>query len=262
MRSRLSHTVANLVWHMWLNRLRLVQRRTVRCPTFLGSFCFVALLVSPIAWWCRFGESFLCLTKRQPAEILVVEGWIGRAGVRAAAAEFERGSYRYVVTTGGLTDAKGWIEPGWSYARGAADELLRLGVRQDRIIVAPAADAKSQRTYNSAVAARRALDSFEIRPPALNVFTLGPHARRSRLVYAKVEAPGTKVGVISWVPSIDKAGPWWRSSDRAKALLTETACYMYEALLDSGRGFNPAVGSASSVAAQHFSLMANAAKLK
>jgi hypothetical protein len=223
---------------MWLKRLRLVQRRIVLCPTFFGSFCAVALLVSPIAWWCRFGESFLCLTERLPAEVLVVEGWIGRAGVRAAAAEFERGSYRYVVTTGGLTDAKGWMEPGWSYARGAADELLRLGVPQDRIIVAPTADVESQRTYNSAVAARKVLDSLEIRPPALSVFTLGSHARRSRLVYAKIEGPGTKVGVISWVPSGEKAGPWWRSSDRAKALLTETACYVYEALLNTGRGSN------------------------
>jgi hypothetical protein len=245
---------------MWLKRLRLVKRRTVWCPTLFGSFCAVVLVVSPIAWWCRFGESFLCLTERRPAGILVVEGWIGRAWVRAAAAEFEQGSYRYIVTTGGLTDAKGWMEPGWSYARGAADELLRLGVSQDRIIVAPAAVPESQRTYNSAVAARRVLDSLGIWPQALNVFTLGPHARRSRLVYAKVEGPGTKVRVISWVPSGEHAGPWWRSSDRAKALLTETACYVYEALLDSGREFNNRPDAASS--AQHPSLKANPVKLK
>ena len=241
-------------------RLRFAQRRTVWCPTFLGSFCIVALLAIPITWWCNFGESFLTLTQRLPAEVLVVEGWIGRNGVRAAAAEFERGSYRYVVTTGGLTDAKGWSEAGWSFATGAADELVRLGVPEDRLIVAPAGDSESQRTYNSAVAVRRALDGLKIRPQAMNVFTLGPHARRSRLVYAKVGGPETEVGVIGWAPSSDEAVPWWHSSDRAKELLTETAGYVYEVLLNSGRGFNSPFGSTSSVeAAQHLSLRANAA---
>ena len=240
-------------------RLRFAERRTVWCPTFLSSFCILALLAIPIIWWCNFGESFLSLTQRLPAEVLVVEGWIGRDGIRAAAAEFESGSYRYIVAAGGLTDGKGWTEAGWSYAKGAAQELVRLGIPQDRLIVAPAGGAEIQRTYNSAVAVRRALDSMEIRPQSLNVFTLGPHARRSRSVYAKVEGPETEVGVIGWAPPSDEAVPWWRSSDRAKELLTETAGYVYEALLNSGRGFNPPSGGASPEV-QHLSLGASAVK--
>jgi hypothetical protein len=244
----------------WLRRLSLVRRHTVWCPTSFGSLCIVGLLAIPVCWWWSCGEAFLCSTSRLPAEVLVVEGWIGRNGVRAAAAEFERGSYRYLVTTGGVTDAKGWSEAGWSFAKGAADELARLGVPEDRLIVAPAADAESHRTYNSAVAVRRALDSMEIRPQALNVFTLGPHARRSRLVYAKVEGPETEVGVIGWASPSDEAVPWWRSSDRAKELLTETAGYVYEALLDSGRGFNPRGDGEFHEVVQRLSFGTNAAK--
>ena len=44
-----------------------------------------------------------------------------------------------------------------------------------------------------------------------------------------------KVGVVSWIPSDYQALPWWRSSDRAEDLLTETG-YLYEFLLNSGRG--------------------------
>ena len=222
---------------MWIRKLRLFERRTVWCPTFLGSFCVAALPAIPMAWWCRFGESFLSLTQRLPAEVLVVEGWIGPEGVHAAATEFERGGYRYVVATGGPTTGKDWQESGWTYAKAAARELARLGVPQDRIIVAPATDTETQRTYNSALAVKRALDRLKIQPRALNVFTLGPHARRSRLVFAKVEGPGAEVGVIGWAPSSDEGLPWWRSSDRTKELLMETAGYVYEALLNSGRGF-------------------------
>ena len=84
---------------------------------------------------------------RSPAEILVVEGWIGRDGIRAAAAEFEQGGYQYVVGTGGLTTARGWEEGGWSCAEGAEHELARLGIAKDKIIPAPARDTETQRTY-------------------------------------------------------------------------------------------------------------------
>jgi hypothetical protein len=193
-------------------------------------------MLIPVAWWCRCGESFLSLTSRLPAEILVVEGWIGRDGVRAAAAEFEQGGYQYVVATGGLSTSKGWDEGGWSYAEKAEGELIRSGVAQDRIIVASARDTERQRTYESAVAVRRALQSRGIYPNNLTVFTLGPHARRSRLVFARVYQPGTQVGVIGWAPPGDENVPWWQSSDRARELLAETAGYVYEALLNSGRG--------------------------
>ena len=226
-------------------RLRLIGRREIWCPTFPGLLCITLPLVIAVVWWWNSGESFLSLTHRLPAEVLVVEGWIGLDGIRAAGAEFEQRGYQYVVATGGLTTDR-WSKDRWSYAEMARGELIRLGVPEDRIVVAPGKDTESQRTYASAVAVRQALWARGMRPEALNVFTLGPHARRRRLVFAKVEEPGTKVGSISWIPSAYVAMPWWGSSERAKDLLTETAGYLYEALLNSGRGPNSAAEGGSS----------------
>jgi uncharacterized SAM-binding protein YcdF (DUF218 family) len=160
-----------------------------------------------------------------PAKVLVVEGWIDRDGIRAARTEFDQYGYQYIVTTG-LSN----------HAEMAAGELIRLGVPTEKIVVACATETEINRTYESAVAAWRVLEAKGIHSKALNVFTWGPHARRSRLVFAKVT--GMAVGVVSWTPSGGEAVPWWRSSDRAKELLTETAGYVYEVLLNSGRRFN------------------------
>jgi hypothetical protein len=217
--------------------LRLVQRRTVWCPTWLGLFCASALVVVPMAWWCACGESFLSLTRRLPTEVLLVEGWIGRDGIRAAGQEFEKQGYRYIVATGGPTSIS-WSEDRSSYAEMAGRELMRLGIPEERIIVAPAREAKRQRTYEFAIAAWRALQATGIRPRALNVFTLGPHARRSRLVFAKVFGPVTEIGVVDWLPSGEASVPWWRSSERARDFLSETAGYAFEVVLNSGRSSN------------------------
>jgi hypothetical protein len=231
-------------------RLRFVQRRTSWRPTLLGWFSILSLLSIPAVWWCCRGESFLSLTQRSPADVLVVEGWIGRPGIRAAVAEFEQGGYQYIVAAGGLTSDR-WEDESTSYAEIATSEMIRLGVPKERIIVAPAKHTESRRTFESAVAVWRALQAAGIHPKNLNVFTFGAHARRSRLVFAKVERPGTNVGVIGWIPPGYIAGPWWRSSERARELLEETVGYMYEVLFNSGRSSDSPVADASPDSVQH-----------
>lgn len=215
----------------------LVRRRPVWCPTWIGALCMIGLLVSPVAWWYFCGESFLSTTYRQPAEVLVVEGWIGDAGVRAAAAEFRQHGYRYVVAAGG-TMGERWDPGHWSYAEVAERELIRSGVPQEQIVFAPGGDVKSGRTYESAVSTRQALRVRGIRFKGVNVFTLGAHAARSRLVFAKVFGLKTRVGVVDWTPSDYEPGPWWRSSERAREVVAETAGYLFELVLNSGRSSN------------------------
>ena len=218
-------------------RLRFFRRCTILCPTWLGSFCIGVILFILVAAWFTYGESDLAVTDRSQADILVVEGWIGRKGIRAAVDEFERGGYRFIVASGGLTSGR-WEDQPVSYASMAAQEMMQLGIPKERIVVARSANTESHRTFESAVAVWRTLQEARINAMALNVFTLGPHARRSALVFSKVSSPGVKVGVIGWVPAEYKDEPWWQSSDRSRELLDETVGYLYELLLNSGRRSN------------------------
>jgi uncharacterized SAM-binding protein YcdF (DUF218 family) len=218
-----------------LRRLRLFHRRTIWCPTALGTVCTAIVFFGPLAWWFNCGESFLSSTCRLPSQILVVEGWIGFEGIRAAKLEFEQRNYQFIVTSGGVSASEGWERGGWSYAEGAQRELIRLGIPMEKIILAPAKDTTTQRTYQSAIAVLHALASNGIRPKSINIFTFGPHARRSRLVFEKAYSPETQVGVIGWEPPSYSSNLWWHSSDRAKQLIVESAGFFYEFLLNSGR---------------------------
>jgi hypothetical protein len=183
-------------------------------------------------WLCIYGESFFSLTRRVPAEVLLVEGWIGDEGVLATAEEFMRSDYKYVVVTGGQTDGG---QSSSNYAEIAARELNRSGIPEDKIVIAKTEGIEHERTFKSATAAWRALQNKGIHPKDINVLTLGPHARRSRLVYNKVFAPATDIGVIAWVPSGYGASPWWQSRRLMNCFLKEIVGYPYEVLLNSGR---------------------------
>ena len=77
---------------------------------------------------------------------------------------------------------------------------------------------------------RRWLESQGIRSTSLDVITLGPHARRSRLLFEKALGPGVRVGVLAVPdPRFDLAH-WWRSSEGVRSVLGETIAYVYARL--------------------------------
>jgi uncharacterized SAM-binding protein YcdF (DUF218 family) len=219
----------------WPLRLQLAKRSTTLWPTRFGWLCLIVVTLMPAVWWVFQGESLLSRTDRLSADVLVVEGWIGRNAIQAAAQEFRQGHYTYLVASGGLTSAEGWQQGGDSYADMAGNELKRAGIASEKIVVANATSPKRQRTFESAFETKVALSERSIHPKSMNVFTWGPHARRSRLVFAKVFSNETAVGVISWTPPSYSDQPWWSSSDRAKDFLTESFGYLFEAAFNSGR---------------------------
>lgn len=221
----------------WPLRLRLFRRATIWWPTWIGWCIITGILLTAVTGWFKCAESFLALTHRVPADVLVVEGWIGPKGIRAAVDEFEQGGYRYIVASGGLTSGFLEDEPS-SYAVMAERVILRLGIPKERLVVAASENTENRRTFESAVAVWRALRNASIKPKAINVFTFGPHARRSALVFAKVNPQGPKIGVIGWLPTDYKTEPWWRSSARSREFLEETLGYLYEVLFNSGRASN------------------------
>jgi uncharacterized SAM-binding protein YcdF (DUF218 family) len=214
----------------------LFQRRVAVVPTFFGWLCiFCAIAGSFLMWWFE-AEAFLSETDRIPgAEVLVVEGWIGNVGVQAAMAEFEKGGYKWLVTTGGYTN-EGWSGKRWNYSDIAGHQLLSLGFPKDHLVGAPAPDVENQRTYESAEATYKALVAHGIPSDRIVVFTRGSHARRSRLIFSKVFEGKAKVGVISWMPEQYQNQSWWHVSIRADDLLKESVGYLFEVLASSGRG--------------------------
>jgi uncharacterized SAM-binding protein YcdF (DUF218 family) len=213
-------------------RIRLVQRRSVWLPTALGWLLLLILTVLPPAFWCLWGESYLAVTDRESARVLIVEGWISDEGIAAAAEEFRRGDYHVILTAGGWT-GEHWNGLRWDFAAAGAERLIRNGIPDGKVIAAPAPATESQRTYISAKAAGDVLRAAGLNEERVNVFTQGSHARRTRLVYRKALVDSPAVGVIAWQPSVVKH--WWRSSGRSADFVKETVGFFFELLLSSGR---------------------------
>ena len=181
--------------------------------------------IVPILWLVG-GQRFLATSNRISADVLIVEGWIGREAFKAAKDEFDRGGYRFLVATGGLT-GEPWAEKRWSYAEIAQVEFVRLGVPAGVVVIARSKESDRDRTYHNAAAALNQLRQEKIQPRGIQVFTRGLHTRRSGLVYERVFSEFTPVGVIGWQPE-NLELTWWNSSHRAKDFLSESVAYFVE----------------------------------
>jgi hypothetical protein len=203
---------------------RLFRRREVPVPTGLG--CGVALLgvlacAAALVAALPGLHRFLAAQAPVGRGLLVVEGWVGPEAIAEAARVFRAGGYEAVVATGAPIES---LWPGIvfeSQAEVAADALRREGIPPERIFTVPSPASAQDRTFLSAVMVREFAAARGRPVDALDVFSQGPHARRSWRLYRLAFGPGVEIGVRAAPPPSYPPERWWRTTAGARSVLGE-----------------------------------------
>jgi hypothetical protein len=209
----------------------LLRRRECLLPTWRGwlLLLLVGLLLATVA--ARNVQGFLAINDPVAGGVLVVEGWAPDYALEQVIAEFHQrhGTRIYVV---GVPVEKGApLVEYRTYADLSAATLLKLGLDRDSVQTVPAPAVRQDRTYASALALKQWLSEHNAMPSEFNLMSLGPHARRSRLLFQKAFGPAVRVGIISIEDRDYDPAHWWRSSHGVRAILDELIAYGYARLL-------------------------------
>src|SRR5947207_4256138 len=164
---------------------------------------------------------FLAITRPVPSDTLVVEGWLNEYAMRQAAAEYARGNYRHLFTTGGPTTGKGggYINDFNTSASVGAELLQKAGIQREAIQMVPSHVNDRERTYSSAIALRDWFREHNTSVSSINVLTEGAHARRTRLLYQKAFDQNVTVGIIAVSNPDYNPKQWWRYSDGVREVI-------------------------------------------
>ena len=174
---------------------------------------------------------YLAPLNRLPSRLLVVEGWIPDYALADSLLEFRNHEYDVLITTGGpLQEGFHLVEFG-TYAELAAAELRQLGMDPKRLIPVSADDAIKDRTYQSALALRSWFREQGSPVDSLTVYTVGAHARRSRLLFQIVLGDQIQIGVVPTVNRSYDAARWWMSSEGVRTVMSEFIAYLYARFL-------------------------------
>lgn len=177
---------------------------------------------------------FLAVNQPINAEALVIEGWIPDRDYPRVLAELNRHEYRRIFTTGGSVawdDAKQF---GGTYAGYCARQLYRAGFQTNAVTAVPSNDSGWERTFHSALALQQFFKTNGSGPSSVNIITVGPHARRTRLLFERAFGNKIAVGVISLPRDDYDPGHWWRTSAGVREVVSEAAAYAYCRLIPSG----------------------------
>lgn len=175
----------------------------------------------------RFIYPFLAVTKPAKSEIMIVESWVPRYALRESVALYQKGGYTRVFTSGcQKTDDLGGTNK-ISSAEPALIQMERFGLSQGSGAAISCWVERKDRTYNSALTVKAWFEKNGIKAESVDLVTLGPHARRSRLLYQKAFGSNIKVGVIAIEDRNYDSDRWWRSSEGVRDVVGETVAYIY-----------------------------------
>jgi hypothetical protein len=89
------------------------------------------------------------------------------------------------------------------------------------VVAVPTPLTTQDRTYLSAIAVRAWAQRSGVRLGAIDLYSVGVHARRSWLLYRMAFGDEVEVGVLAAQPSDYDAQRWWGSSAGVKATMGE-----------------------------------------
>ncbi|MGV3772930.1 MAG: hypothetical protein ACO1QB_08515 [Verrucomicrobiales bacterium] len=173
------------------------------------------------------------LSQNNPVESksLVVEAWLPEYGLHEAARIYKTGGYDHLYLTGG--PFRGSVDPDSddTYPHRAQQYFRKQGLTN--AIPITFYHVNRDRTFNSATSLRNYLERGNQPLKSFNIITLGPHARRSRLLFQKAFGKETKVGVISLRNREYENSRWWRHSEGVKEVFSEGIAFLYSAFVFS-----------------------------
>ena len=208
----------------------LMQRKEKWVLSWRGRIVAVAAVLLLACGFISWVHGFLAVTERVDSEYLVVEGWIPNYALQESIDEFKSRPYKMIFTVGAdpLTGVN--IEEGDSIANVAYDRFKWMGVNPDLMTAVPARIKYRNRTFESAVALRKWIDENHLPVSSFNLVTVGPHARRSRLLFEEAFDGKARIGIISIENREYDPKRWWKYSEGVKEVLGEGVGYLYARL--------------------------------
>jgi hypothetical protein len=194
--------------------MKLVKKKELWVPTWWGWMLIILTMFVIVAGYMRNIEAFLSVSEPVQAQILAVEEWIPPYAIESAASEFKDHGYALLVVLG---NDRRWVVP----------ILKEAGIDERLIVKIPVPPVVKDRTFAIAVALKNWLLASGMPGKAVNVYTVGVHARRSRLLCREALGPDSTVGVISCADPYYDPRKWWESSDGFKTVIDETIAYVY-----------------------------------
>ncbi|MBM3834804.1 MAG: YdcF family protein [Verrucomicrobia bacterium] len=214
-----------------LAKTGLIRKKEAWCITVWG--WLLILFCAAAATFGALHAVFPFLAQNDPVrcELLIVEGWIPDYHLPDVKAEFEEGRYKMLVLTGAAILKGQPFAEFKTFPELTRAILVKQGWDETKVVAVPCGDALRDRTYASALALKQWLADSQRNVNQINIYSMGAHARRTRLLYEKAFDGKMNIGIIAGRERRFDGRSWWKTSEGVRTVLDEAIAYFYARFL-------------------------------
>ncbi len=229
-------------------KVRLVSRKVRTRPTLLGKLLILLILLTIGIFVLKGLNKFLSVNDPIQSKILAVEGFLPDYTLKDMMVEFHEGGYEKMVIIGKPIGQGYYLSGYQTSADLMKSTLMEMGLDSEVIIsISIPETVFRDRTYATGLLLWDWLNENNYDTKRINVYTLGCHSRRSKLLFERALGDDFEVGIIAGKDLSYDQDKWWTSSKGFRTVLNETLAYFYakflfypnkdEALTDLRAGF-------------------------
>ncbi|MCD4772785.1 MAG: DUF1684 domain-containing protein [Bacteroidales bacterium] len=217
-----------------MSRLKFIERKERLRFTITGKLIILFFIILIFTLIFRNISSFLSVNDPINTKLLVVEGWLPDKVLESVMAEFYEKNYDKLIITGKPTERGYYISEYKTSADIAQQTLIALGFDKNKIekIAIPRTITKD-RTYANAVSLFYYLKKTKSKYTSFNIYTLGCHSRRSKILFQNAFPEKFNIGIISGKDVSYDDKKWWNSSRGFRTVTGEALAYLYVKLFFS-----------------------------
>ena len=209
----------------------LLGRRSLLLPTRRG-WLLLLILTAGLGWFVLHHlEPFLADNDPLPDGVMVVEGWVPDFGMQMVIQQVRSSPTHKIYVTGGPVEIGAPLYQYHTLAELGAATLRGMGLEATQVQAVPSPLVYKDRTYTSALALRDWFIAHGGIPKKINLISVGPHSRRSRMLFQRVFGDSAQVGVTALEDPNYDSKHWWHTSQGVRTVTDEAIAYCYAKFL-------------------------------
>lgn len=208
------------------NKFNLFKKRICVRPTLLGWVLMLALLVILFRISLVGVYYFLAVNNPVNSKTMVLEGSAPAYVVKDALKYYNKHGYDRLIVTGIPIINYEFIAPYKSTAHAALRALKYYGFEDTVFLANIPSNVLVDRTYHTAVVTRMLFDGNKW-AKNFDIYTVGVHSRRSRMMFRKAFGSSYNIGIIAHKDRTFAPNHWWRSSKGFRNVSNEFVATLY-----------------------------------
>ncbi len=208
-------------------QLKITTRKTCRKLTWFGWLLLILFLV--LAYRIFLGDICEYLSVNEPvkAETMIIEGWVDNLALKDALNYYQKHHFKHLVVTGQpVTQWHDYVKFK-NTAEGATAILRSYGFKDSIYQAVIPRTVYIDRTYNTAIASRIVFEQHPQWEHCFDIFSVGVHARRTRLMFKRAFGNEYRIGILADVDRTFDPAHWWRSSKGFRNVSNEFVAFTY-----------------------------------